>query len=208
MVSPSGPVSAVSSEPELVTTTPVLIRLRGVMISQASTRFASISFGLALNCSAITDFDRSLLDEEDASSLYSLAANIDNPVEVDLYDNGTASITLMLAEPLPEEDDDILLDLIDEGIVSLEVVNLDTLVSTNLTDGERLDDGSSPSGPGEYVLSLNDARDEVGVLFWNETEEGQSIRVDGSYRAIVDVAPNDYFATEAIIRSVVVSAVP
>ena len=58
------------------------------------------------------------------------------------------------------------------------------------------------------MLSLNDARDEVGVLFWNETAEGQSIRVDGSYRAIVDVAPNDYFATEAIIRSVVVSAVP
>ena len=81
---------------------------------------------------------------------------------IGVFDSGVGGLTVLkaIAEALPEEDDDILLDMIDEEIISLEVVNLDTGVSTNLADGERLDDGSSPSGPGEYVLSLNDARNE------------------------------------------------
>jgi hypothetical protein len=161
-----------------------------------------------LNCSLITDFDSDLLVEEDGGGLYSLSALISNPVEVILYDNGTASSTFELDEVLPDVDDETLLSMIDMGIITLEVLNVDTSVSTNLTEGTRLEDGSSPNSAGEYVLSVNETRDEVGVLFWNETTDGQALHEDGNYRAIFNVARNNIFESESFIRDVNVTASP
>jgi hypothetical protein len=158
-----------------------------------------------LNCSLVTNFDPDLLVDGDAGALYSLAANIADPVEVVLFDNGTASIVLELEEPLPDEDDETYFAMIDEGIIDLTVLNNDTLVSTDLTDGTRIDDGSSPSSAGEYVLSLNETRDELGVLFWNETENNQSLREDGNYSTVVEVSDNRIIEAEVILRDVTVS---
>ncbi len=155
-----------------------------------------------LNCSLVTDFDPDLLVDEDAGALYSLSDNIIDPVEVTLYDDETASIVLELEEVLPDEDDETLLSMIDTGIISLEVVNVDTRVSINLTEGTRVDDGTDPSEPGQYALSLNGARDEIHVVFWNETTGGQGLQAGGNYRAIVNVAPNSIFVSESIIRNV------
>jgi hypothetical protein len=164
--------------------------------------FAAFCF---LNCSLITDFDSALLESEDAGELYSLDANIDDPVDVILYDNGTASIALELDEPLPDVDDEILLSMIDVGIIRLTVLNEDTDVSTHLAEGTRVEDGSSPNSAGEYALYLNETRDELGVLFWNETESGQALQVDDNYRAIIDVTPNRIFVAELFTRDVVIS---
>ncbi len=155
-----------------------------------------------LNCSLITDFDSALLESED---VYSLDANIDDPVDVVLYDNGTASIALELDEPLPDVDDEILLSMIDEGIIRLTVQNEETDVSTNLAEGKRVDDGSSPNSAGEYSLYLNEARDELGVLFWNKTESGQTLQVNGNCLAIVEVTTNRIFMAEMFFRDVAVS---
>jgi hypothetical protein len=87
----------------------------------------------------------------------------------------------------------------------LTVQNEDTDVSTHLAEGTRVEDGSSPNSAGEYSLYLNETRDELGVLFWNETESGQTLQVNGNYRAIVDVTPNRIFVSEIFSRDVVVS---
>jgi hypothetical protein len=164
--------------------------------------FAAFCF---LNCSLITDFDSALLESEDAGELYSLDANIDDPVDVILYDNGTASIVLELDEPLPDVDDEILLSMIDVGIIRVMVQNEETDVSARLAEGTRVEDGSSPNSAGEYALYLNETRDELGVLFWNETESGQALQVDDNYRAIIDVTPNRIFVAELFTRDVVIS---
>ena len=155
---------------------------------------------LGIHCSLATEFDESKLDG--GSAYYSLEANILEPVDVTLLDNGNAEIALDLAEPLPDAEDSTLAALLNSAI-HLTVANTETGVTTNLTQGNRTED--EPANPGEYRIIIDDDRGGVSILFRNETVAGQTLRSDGAYEATVEVTANLIFAIENFTRAVDVS---
>jgi hypothetical protein len=149
-------------------------------------------------CSAITDFDMPPQD----GALYSLDTNLPDAVIVSLGDDGTGSLALALAAPLPETDDATLLGYLTDGTIEIIVNNNATSVSFNLTDGTRVD--STPAAAGEYMLSLDAARTTLTVSFYNETMTGAALHAGGGYTASFSVIANDYFTTESFNRTATV----
>ena len=161
---------------------------------------ALVSFG----CSLITNFDPALLEDEDGGDLYSIAANLPDPIEV-ILQGDDATIVLSLDDPIPDVDEDLIYDTIVESI-GLTVINEETGVSTHLTEGRYVE--GQPNAPGEYTIEVSEDRYGISTRFVNETVGGQAMREDGDYRALVEVAPNDIFETDVLVRDVVVASAP
>ena len=151
-------------------------------------------------CSWITDFDGSLLDT-DLPSLYSLSENVANEIEVELLENGTATISIDLLNPLPEAKDSADLLVLLGQTVSLQVEKMTTGVTVNLTDGSRIN--TQPTSAGQYMLSLEEDRLTVSVIFMNETVNGKSLDENESYVASISVVTeNSFFIEETFTRDV------
>ncbi len=100
---------------------------------------------------------------------------------------------------LPDASDETLISALGEAI-SLSVTNEDSGVSANLFDGTKVE--STPASAGQYQAILDG--ENLTIVFFNETTQGQSINVDGDYMATVIVSANDYFETENFTRNVIV----
>ena len=144
-------------------------------------------------CTAITDFNMP------SGGLYDLNANIPTPVTVTLAGDGTGSLVLNLTEPLPTaasgSDEDLLL-LLTDGTIELTVTNDTTLVAFALTSGTRVT--TTPTAPGQYLLSLDATRANLTVQFYNETTDGSTLQVGQGYTATIDVLDNAYFVATAV----------
>jgi len=157
----------------------------------------------AFGCTVVTDFP-----DIDETELYSLEANLANPVVVTLLDNGNATISLTLEEALPETDEGgdseiaaLLGDTVQVTVRSL--AEGATPPTADLTQGEPVT--NEPSDPGQYQITLNQARTTATIVFRNDTVGGQSLKETGEYEAAIDVRPNSYFAIESFSRDVDIS---
>ncbi|MCP4679951.1 MAG: hypothetical protein GY854_31560 [Deltaproteobacteria bacterium] len=165
----------------------------------ASALLATIA---AIGCTALTDFE-----EPNDSEPYSLQDNLNDPVVVTILDNGNATISLELMQALPEteEGDDTGIAALLGDAVQLEV-RAESGITVNLTQGKRVT--AEPSAPGEYRVTLNNARDKAEIVFRNETTGGQSLNADGVYEAAISIpnpSPQSYFETENFTRAIHIS---
>ena len=99
--------------------------------------------------------------------------------------------TLILPFSLPVPDGDQA-DMENEfaSAVSLVVKNNVSGATVSLMSGTMAAD--MPEGPGEFSVALNDDRDAMMVIFYNETLAGQSLHDSGDYLATLSIATNDY----------------
>ncbi len=151
-------------------------------------------------CTAITDFP-----DIDEAEPYSLETNLANPVVVTILDNGNATISLTLAQALPEteEGDDSEIAALLGDTVQLSVRSLAegaALPFPDLTQGESVT--NEPSDPGQYQITLNQARTTATIVFRNETNDGKSLSATGEYEAAINVQPNSYFSIENFTRAI------
>ncbi|MCP4602260.1 MAG: hypothetical protein GY847_17370 [Proteobacteria bacterium] len=160
----------------------------------------------AHGCTAITDFEDadSGTDTGTETSVdpYKLSENVSDPVQVSLLTNGNASLTFELEEELPqaEQGDYKLADDLLGSAVQLIVMNTAGNITANLKDGDRID--ADPSDPGQYTIGVDDDRDKIVIVFFNETKDNLSLQSDGMYKAEINIQPNSYFFIETFERNV------
>jgi hypothetical protein len=164
----------------------------------------AVMLGLvASGCSAITDFDKPKDAGADAGGLYSIDANLATYVEVTLQPTNTGEMLLQLTNPLPTADNPVLLGMLSDGTIDLQVLNEESLVSFNLTQGTQ---SESISLPGDYNISLNADRTQLTISFFNEIE-GTSLYLEGNYLATITVNANNLFVAETFTRDVTMTGV-
>jgi hypothetical protein len=106
-----------------------------------------------------------------------------------LLSGDLGNVEVAFSTPVPEVDDAQLQAELD-GAVSLLVINDDSGVSADLVSGTPL--GGEPAGPGEYTWTLSSMRDTAILTFYNETDSGSVLRVDGAYTGTMQIATNAY----------------
>lgn len=158
---------------------------------------------ISSGCTLITDFPE--YGDSGTDVLYSLADNVANPVQVVLINDKDAVISLDLDESLPEtSDDDSVLEQLLASSITLTLKNKDSGTTVDLTQGTRVKD--EPDSPGEYRISTNADRNQISVQFFNQIQNGRSLRADGDYEAVVEVRQNNYLVAEELSRDVTVQS--
>ncbi len=169
---------------------------------------------LTLGCTLATDFDEGKL-EENGCDPYRLSEEIeDGTVEVTIQGNGNAVLSLALDNPICGTEELKEADLDDEKLaallgteIGLVVTNEETGVTANLMDGERTD--STPTAQGQYQISINSDRNQIDIVFRNETKNSLTLHEGGDYLASIEVSEiASFFTSEVITLDVVVSNAP
>jgi hypothetical protein len=139
---------------------------------------------------------------------YDIEGNIPgDAINVTLAGDGTGSVVLPLIEPLPTPesgDDQELLALLLDGTISVTVQDQES-TSYTLTSGTLV--MGVPSAPGEYSLSLDEARAVLTIRFYNETTTGASLQAGQAYTVWIEVTLCDWFSVTntPIVRTVTVN---
>ncbi len=137
--------------------------------------------------------------DEGGDDRVALSGIVSDPVGVDIglvYGHITLDFS---PSPLDPDDANALETLLTQGAVGLSLTNDGTGVSVDLTDGTAVP--VEPEQPGEYLAEVSADGTTVTVTFTNSFD-GYSLHAGGDYSASIDVATNDFFATESFLRQV------
>ncbi|MCU0660794.1 MAG: hypothetical protein MUC50_00540 [Myxococcota bacterium] len=148
--------------------------------------FALCAIGL-FGCNAITDFS-------DIEGGYSIKDQLVTPIVVELSGD-TGTIALSFDKVLPQADDEQLLSLLSDQVVTVSVRRVETGTTYSLTQGLLV--SGTPSSSGQYSLSLSEDRKTIAVSFFNAFN-GAAVQAGESYTALIEVETNEFFKVDAV----------
>lgn len=105
----------------------------------------------------------------------------------------TGQVSVPFTVPVPEADGDTGGDSMEDalaGSVTLVVSSDDSGASADLASGAIV--GGVPAAAGQWAWSLNGARDEAAVVFFNQAVSGLTLQPTVNYSASLSVTSNDY----------------
>lgn len=110
------------------------------------------------------------------------------PVQID---GDLASVNVPFSTPLPSAVE----DLEDPGeelasAISMAVRSDESGATVNFTNGTFV--GDEPDEPGEFTLTLNAARTQATLTFFNESPNGLTLRTDRTYTVSIAIDGSDY----------------
>ncbi len=138
-------------------------------------------------------------DGESNDNLYTLSSVVPDPTPVVLEDDLGVMLFDLSADPVNDEQADMFLYYLSDETITLRVANDGTGVGFNLSEGQLVE--GTPSGDGEYSVSVSAAGDQARVAFWNEFM-GHSVVLGENYTAYMTILANDHFTAEEFTSTI------